>query len=99
MVHAHTLAVTQVIKRDGVPVLNLAAKLLQIIALFCQEKSLEKLHLNVMGRDMSVEPGTTFGALAQELQKDFPSPILLAKQGVSARYLPYLKGKAITIQR
>ena len=42
---------------------------------------MEKLHLNVMGRDMSVEPGTTFGALAQELQKDFPSPILLAKQG------------------
>lgn len=42
---------------------------------------MEKLHLNVMGRDMSVEQGTTFGQLAQELQKDFPSPILLAKQG------------------
>ena len=37
MVHAHTLAVTQVIKRDSVPVLNLAAKFLQIIALFCQQ--------------------------------------------------------------
>jgi len=46
-----------------------------------EEKSLEKLHLNVMGRDMSVEQGTTFGQLAQELQKDFPSPILVAKQG------------------
>ena len=32
-------------------------------------------------RPWGVEPGTTFGALAQELQKDFPSPILLAKQG------------------
>lgn len=42
---------------------------------------MEKLYLNVMGRDMSVEQGTTFGQLAQELQKDFPSPILLAKQG------------------
>ncbi len=42
---------------------------------------MEKLHLNVMGRDMSVEQGTTFGQLAQELQKDFPSPILVAKQG------------------
>ncbi len=42
---------------------------------------MEKLHLNVMGRDMSVEQGTTFGQLAQELQKDFLSPILLAKQG------------------
>ena len=42
---------------------------------------MEKSYLNVMGRDMSVEQGTTFGQLAQELQKDFPSPILLAKQG------------------
>lgn len=42
---------------------------------------MEKLHLNVMGRDMSVEPGTTFGQLAQEVQGQFPSPILLARQG------------------
>lgn len=42
---------------------------------------MDKLHLNVMGRDMSVEPGTTFGQLAEAVQAEFPSPILLAKQG------------------
>jgi len=45
--------------------------------------------LNVMGKEMQIKAGTTFGDLAKEFQGEFPSAILLAKQGNSIKELDY----------
>ena len=42
---------------------------------------MEKAKINVMGREMQIEAGMTFGELAKEFQGEFSSAILLAKQG------------------
>lgn len=45
--------------------------------------------IRVMGKEMQVAEGTTFAALAKEMQEAFASPILLAKQGNVLRELQY----------
>ena len=50
---------------------------------------METNKLNVMGREMQIEEGTTFGDLAKEFQGEFPSAILLAKQGNAIKELDY----------
>ncbi len=45
------------------------------------------LNVNVMGREMECKEGMTFGELAKEFQGEFPSSILLAKQGNILREL------------
>ncbi len=50
---------------------------------------MEKNTLNVMGREMQIREGMTFGELAQEFQGEFAAPILLAKQGNSLKELDY----------
>ena len=42
---------------------------------------METNKINVMGKEMQIPEGMTFGELAKEFQGDFPSAILLAKQG------------------
>ena len=50
---------------------------------------METNKLNVMGKEMQIKEGTTFGDLAKEFQGEFPSAILLAKQGNSIKELDY----------
>ena len=42
-----------------------------------------------MGKEMQIKEGMTFGELAKEFQGEFPSAILLAKQGNSLKELDY----------
>ena len=42
-----------------------------------------------MGKEMQIKEGTTFGDLSKEFQGEFPSAILLAKQGNSIKELDY----------
>ena len=50
---------------------------------------METNKVNVMGREMQITEGMTFGALAKEFQGEFPSDILVAKQGNSLKELDY----------
>ena len=50
---------------------------------------METNKLNVMGKEMQIREGMTFGDLAKEFQGEFPSAILLAKQGNSIKELDY----------
>ena len=50
---------------------------------------METNKLNVMGKEMQIKEGTTFGDLSKEFQGEFPSAILLAKQGNSIKELDY----------
>lgn len=50
---------------------------------------MERNKWNVMGREMQIEAGMTFGMLAKEFQGEFPSAILLAKQGNDLKELDY----------
>ena len=45
--------------------------------------------INVMGREMQIREGMTFGELAKEFQGEFSSAILLAKQGNMLKELNY----------
>lgn len=45
--------------------------------------------MNVMGKEMQITEGMTFGTLAKEFQGEFPSDILVAKQGNSLKELDY----------
>lgn len=45
--------------------------------------------VNVMGKEMQLTEGMTFGALAKEFQGEFPSDILVAKQGNALKELDY----------
>lgn len=48
---------------------------------------METSKINVMGKELQLREGMTFGELAQEFQGEFPAPILLAKQGNVLREL------------
>ena len=50
---------------------------------------MEKAKINVMGKEIQIQEGTTFDDLAKEFQGEFPSAILLAKQGNSIKELDY----------
>ncbi|WP_290718354.1 nucleoside kinase [Anaerotignum sp.] len=50
---------------------------------------METNKINVMGKEMQIKEGMTFGELAKEFQGEFPSAILLAKQGNSLKELDY----------
>ncbi|MBQ2879089.1 MAG: nucleoside kinase, partial [Anaerotignum sp.] len=50
---------------------------------------METRKLNVMGREMQIAEGMTFGELAKEFQGEFSSAILLAKQGNDLKELDY----------
>ena len=50
---------------------------------------METNKINVMGREMQIAKGMTFGELAKEFQGEFPSAILLAKQGNDLKELDY----------
>ena len=50
---------------------------------------MEKAKINVMGREMQIREGMTFGELAKEFQGEFSSAILLAKQGNMLKELNY----------
>ena len=50
---------------------------------------METNKINVMGREMQIAKGMTFGELAKEFQGEFPSAILLAKQGNVLKELGY----------
>ncbi|MBQ5708995.1 MAG: nucleoside kinase, partial [Anaerotignum sp.] len=50
---------------------------------------MEKAKINVMGREMQIREGITFGELAKEFQGEFSSAILLAKQGNMLKELNY----------
>ena len=50
---------------------------------------MEMNKINVMGREMQIEAGMTFGELAKEFQGEFSSAILLAKQGNMLKELNY----------
>lgn len=50
---------------------------------------MEKKNIIVMGKEMQIAEGTTFGELAQAFQGEFPSAILLAKQCNGLRELSY----------
>lgn len=50
---------------------------------------METNKINVMGKEMQIPEGMTFGELAKEFQGDFPSAILLAKQGNVLKELDY----------
>lgn len=50
---------------------------------------METNKVNVMGKEMQIPEGMTFGELAKEFQGDFPSAILLAKQGNVLKELDY----------
>ena len=45
--------------------------------------------VNVMGKEMQIMEGMTFAELAKEFQGEFPSPIVLAKQGNVLKELNY----------
>ena len=45
--------------------------------------------VNVMGKEMQIMEGMTFAELAKEFQGEFPSPIVLAKQGNVLKELHY----------
>ncbi|MGN0136523.1 uridine kinase family protein [Anaerotignum sp.] len=50
---------------------------------------METNKINVMGKEMQIAEGMTFGQLAKEFQGEFPSAILLAKQGNILKELDY----------
>lgn len=50
---------------------------------------METNKINVMGKEMQIPEGMTFGELAKEFQGDFPSAILLAKQRNVLKELDY----------
>ena len=50
---------------------------------------METNKLNVMGREMQIPEGMTFGELAKEFQGEFSSAILVAKQGNMLKELDY----------
>ena len=50
---------------------------------------METRKLNIMGREMQIREGMTFGELAKEFQGEFSSAILLAKQGHDLKELDY----------
>ena len=50
---------------------------------------METNKVNVMGKEMQITEGMTFGALAREFQGEFPSAILVAKQGNALKELDY----------
>lgn len=50
---------------------------------------METNKVNVMGKEIQIPEGMTFGELAKEFQGDFPSAILLAKQGNVLKELDY----------
>lgn len=50
---------------------------------------METNKVNVMGKEMQLTEGMTFGALAKEFQGEFPSDILVAKQGNALKELDY----------
>ena len=50
---------------------------------------MEMKKLNVMGREMQIREGMTFGELSKEFQGEFSSAILLAKQGNMLKELNY----------
>ena len=45
--------------------------------------------VNVMGKELQIVEGMTFGELAKEFQGEFSSAILLAKQGNDLKELDY----------
>lgn len=51
---------------------------------------METSEIKVMGRELSIKEGMTFGELAKSFQGEFPSAILLAKQGNTLRELDYV---------
>ena len=50
---------------------------------------MEMNKINVMGREMQITEGMTFGELAKEFQGEFSSAIMLAKQGNMLKELDY----------
>ena len=50
---------------------------------------METKMINVMGREMQITEGMTFGELAKEFQSEFSSVILLARQGNMLKELDY----------
>ncbi|MBQ9090642.1 MAG: nucleoside kinase, partial [Anaerotignum sp.] len=50
---------------------------------------METNKVNVMGREIQLREGMTFGELSKEFQGEFPSDILLAKQGNALKELDY----------
>ena len=50
---------------------------------------MEMNRINVMGREMQITEGMTFGELAKEFQGEFSSAIMLAKQGNMLKELDY----------
>lgn len=50
---------------------------------------MESRTINVMGKEMQIPEGMTFGALAREFQGEFPSAILVAQQGNALKELDY----------
>lgn len=50
---------------------------------------MEKNKVNVMGKEIQLTEGMTFGMLAKEFQGEFPSAILVAKQGNALKELDY----------
>lgn len=58
---------------------------------------MEKI-IKVMGKETAVTDGMTYGKLAEGFQQEFPTPILLAKQGNLLRELnnPVVEGEDVT---
>ena len=50
---------------------------------------METNKINVMGKEMQITEGMTFGDLSKEFQGEFPSAILVAKQGNTLKELAY----------
>ena len=50
---------------------------------------METNKINVMGKEMQITEGMTFGELSKEFQGEFPSAILVAKQGNTLKELAY----------
>lgn len=50
---------------------------------------MERNKVNVMGKEIQLTEGMTFGMLAKEFQGEFPSAILVAKQGNALKELDY----------
>ena len=50
---------------------------------------METKKINVMGKEMQITEGMTFGELSKEFQGEFPSAILVAKQGNTLKELAY----------
>jgi len=61
---------------------------------------LSEFNINVMGKRVAVEEGTTFGEVAKAFENCFDSPILLAQQGQRLRELGHTvcSDEAITFQ-